>query len=118
MERVGVTMGMMQWFRVPQHSPPPLHRTIGVRGGWSTASRLRFRKNGWAAGERVRRCSTTPPGMNPIMVKVDVVRADIPALLGMNLLDKESLTPCTISNRLIHRIEVKQDGDRSMFVEK
>ena len=35
----------------------------------------------------------TPPGMDPIMVEVDVVRAEIPALLGMNLLDKESLTP-------------------------
>ena len=61
MERVGVTMGMLQWFRVPQHSPPPRHRTIGVRGGWSTASQLRARKNGWAAGERVRRCTTRPP---------------------------------------------------------
>ena len=44
MERVNVTRGMLQWFRVPQHAPSPRHCTIDVRGGWSTASRPLPRK--------------------------------------------------------------------------
>ena len=60
----------------------------------------------------------TPPGIPSIQVEIDVVSAEFPALLGMNVLDSESLTPCTISNRLVHRQEIKRDGEESTFVEK
>ncbi len=54
----------------------------------------------------------TPTGQPPVFVEVDVVSADIPPLLGMDLLDRESLTPCTISNRLIKRIPIfKENGE-------
>ena len=46
LERVGVTRGILQCFRVPQHAPPLRHRSIGVRGGRSTASRLLARTVG------------------------------------------------------------------------
>lgn len=46
----------------------------------------------------------TAPGVPTINVELDVVSADIPALLGMDLMDRESLTPCTVMNKLIKRI--------------
>ena len=45
----------------------------------------------------------TPPGISTIQVCLDVVSADVPALLGMDVMDENSLTPCTVSNRLIKR---------------
>lgn len=41
-------------------------------------------------------------------VELDVVSADIPPLLGMDVLDRESITPCTVSNRLIKRILISK----------
>lgn len=32
------------------------------------------------------------------------MNADIPALLGMDVMDRESLTPCTVTNRLVKRV--------------
>lgn len=42
----------------------------------------------------------TPPRVPSAMLSIDIVDVDIPALLGMDVLDKESLTPCTGSNHL------------------
>lgn len=42
-----------------------------------------------------------------ITVEMDIVNAYIPALLGMDLLDWELLTPCTVLNRLMKLIEVR-----------
>ena len=53
----------------------------------------------------------TPPGMAPLPAMIDVVDADIPALLGLDILDKESLTADTVTNRLTKRTLVwPQDG--------
>ena len=53
----------------------------------------------------------TPPGQPTIDVILYVVTADIPSLLGMDLLDKESLTPCTVMNRLVKRLPDKNSKD-------
>ena len=45
----------------------------------------------------------TPPGVTPVPVVMDVVQADIPPLLGIDILDKESLIADTVSNRLQKR---------------
>lgn len=45
----------------------------------------------------------TPPGIPSISVPLDVISADVPALLGLDVMDNHSLTPCTVSNRLIRR---------------
>lgn len=45
----------------------------------------------------------TPPGIPTIGVSLDVISADVPELLGMDVMDNHSLTPCTMSNRLIRR---------------
>lgn len=39
-----------------------------------------------------------PSNEVPIQETMDVVDADIPPLLGMDILDAESVTPCTVSN--------------------
>lgn len=51
-----------------------------------------------------------PINQSPVYVELDVVSADIPALMGMDVLDRESLTPCTISNQLMKRILVGTDS--------
>lgn len=60
----------------------------------------------------------TCPGVSKIFVELDIVDADIPALLGMDDLDNESLTPCTFSNRLIKRsVRMAQDW-KERFVDE
>lgn len=43
----------------------------------------------------------TPPGVRPIFVSLDVVSADVPALLGLNVLEKHGLTLERVVNRLM-----------------
>ena len=38
----------------------------------------------------------TPPGAPRVNVVLDIVSADIPVFLGMDIMDKEGITPCTI----------------------
>lgn len=53
----------------------------------------------------------TPTGVPTIMVELDVVEADIPALLGIYILDKESLSVCTVLNRLVKKLRhISKDG--------
>ena len=59
----------------------------------------------------------TPPGVPSIPVELDVVQADIPALLEMDIFDKESITPCTASNRLIKKIPFEKDG-KKIYIEE
>ena len=49
----------------------------------------------------------TPPGIPVVQISFDIVTADVPALLGLDVLDKESLTCDTVANRLIKRVAVK-----------
>ncbi len=46
----------------------------------------------------------TPDNIPPIPVMMDIVPADIPALLGLDVLDKENLYADTVTNRLVKRI--------------
>ena len=55
----------------------------------------------------------TPEGVAVIHVVMDVVTADIPALLGMDLMDKESLTPCVVSNTFVKKsYQEMKDGTK------
>lgn len=49
----------------------------------------------------------TLPVIPLTMVQMDLVSADIPDLLRMDILYRESITPCTVSNILIHFVTVK-----------
>lgn len=55
----------------------------------------------------------TPPVVHKVPVSMDVIDANIPALLGLDVFDSESLTPCTVSDRLINRVPVERCGGKS-----
>eukprot|EP00171_Calliarthron_tuberculosum_P023610 IDg23610t1 len=53
----------------------------------------------------------TPNGVKPIHVDFDIVLADVPALLGMDILDREELIADTVFNKLARREQVPcKDG--------
>ena len=58
----------------------------------------------------------TPPGVSPVYISLEVVSADVPALLGMDVLDAESLVADPCSNELKKRIVLQNiegtDGTR------
>ena len=59
----------------------------------------------------------TPTGIDPIPVLSEVVRAGIPALLGMDILDKEGLTADTAFNRLAKRFQHFLPDRKPIYVE-
>lgn len=60
----------------------------------------------------------TTPGVPPILVKMDIVHADIPALLGLDVFDKESITPCVVSNRLRKRVMHKAANCEDVWIDE
>ncbi len=58
----------------------------------------------------------TPNGVIPIMIHFDVVQADVPALLGMDILDREQLVADTVFNRLARRAAIKDKDSRTVYV--
>ena len=59
----------------------------------------------------------TPNGIAPIEVILEVVRADIPALLGLDVLDRERLTPDTAFNRLAKRHKHITTENKAVYIE-
>ena len=59
-----------------------------------------------------------PPGGKPVLVTLDVVKADIPALLGMDILDRESLTPDTVDDHLSKRVTVSGSNGEQMYIDE
>lgn len=53
----------------------------------------------------------TPHGVRNIYVTLDVVSADVPALLGLDILDKHLLNADTVSNMLVKKAIVESDVD-------
>ncbi len=45
----------------------------------------------------------TPAPLRPIPVLLDIVPVDVPALLGLDVLDAESLYPDNVTDRIVHR---------------
>lgn len=43
----------------------------------------------------------TPGDKEPIVVELDVVKANVPALLGLDAMDTNSLIPCILTNTLV-----------------
>ena len=58
----------------------------------------------------------TPPGIPTSNVFLDVISADVPALLGMEGLDENWLNPCTVSNRFIKRAVVDHEDPSKSYV--
>ena len=73
--------------------------------------RFRFADTTFKSLGQVSISLATPPGIPPLPVVMDVVEAEIPALLGLDMLDKELLTADTVTNRLTKRKLFRlQDG--------
>lgn len=49
---------------------------------------------------------STPRHVRTIQVELDVVSANVPALLGLDAMDAHSVTPCTVTNSLVKRVMV------------
>lgn len=49
---------------------------------------------------------------------MDIVGADIPALLDMDIIDREALTPCTLTNRLAKRSKYTTRDGEEAFVDE
>ena len=58
----------------------------------------------------------TPNGTPRVMVDFDIVQADVPALLGMDILDREELVADTVFNRLAHRTAFDIEGDGRVYI--
>ena len=81
-------------------------------------NRFRFANSVFESRGKITIPLRTPLGIPPVNVDLDIVDADIPALLGMDVMDRELLTPCTITNRLIRKTpQVDSDGTKN-FVEE
>lgn len=66
-------------------------------------NRLRFVDSNYESRGRISKQLYTPSGVKKIFVEIDIIDADVTKLMGMNVMDKISLTPCIVSNRLIKR---------------
>ena len=63
-------------------------------------NRFRFADTSYKSLGQISLPLATPAGKPPVYVTMDVVPADIPPLLGMDVLDRESLIADTLANRL------------------
>ena len=52
----------------------------------------------------------TPAPRRPIPILLDIVSVDIPALLGLDVLDAECLYADNVTNRLVHRNVTSKEG--------
>lgn len=55
----------------------------------------------------------TPPGIPDIVIKRDLVDADLPLLLGLDVMDERCLVADTVSNQLIKKPVVQDDTNKS-----
>lgn len=69
-----------------------------------SVNRFRFASESCPSFGRISVPLNRPAGIPTIYFDLDIVNADRPPLLGMNISEKESLTPCKVSNRLIKRV--------------
>ena len=60
----------------------------------------------------------TPPRIPAIPVLMDIVPVNVPALLGLDVLDAEELIADNVTNRLIHRHVVSRTHDNVKYKDK
>lgn len=54
--------------------------------------------------------------MSPVFVTLSVLKEDVPELFVIDVLDSETLTPDTVTNRLSKRISVSGKELKKMFI--
>ncbi len=60
----------------------------------------------------------TPNGLPLIYVSLDIVCANVPALLGLDILDSESLFADTVTNRLVKRVVTSDPDEPLRYVDE
>ncbi len=60
----------------------------------------------------------TAKGVTPIMADFDIVKVDVPALLGMHILEREQLVADTVFNRLARHAAIKDKDNRTVYVDE
>ena len=86
--------------------------------GSEVTHRFRFADRLFDSLGKVTLFLSTPSGIPPIRVVLDVVRANIPALLGMDVLDREALIADTVAGRLTKRVKTKSKEGQEQFVDE
>lgn len=79
--------------------------------------RFRFGDVSHRSKGKIRLAMETPPGIRSIQVDLDIVDARVPALLGMDVLDREKLIPDTLNDRLARRSAVKSPDGKTVYIE-
>ena len=83
-----------------------------------SSRRFRFGDSVFQSLGRISLPLTTPSGIPDKYVQMDVVSADVPALVGLDFLDNHSLMVDTVTNRLTKRVILKgNDGTHYMMYE-
>ena len=59
-----------------------------------------------------------PPPRRNIYILLDIVSFDVPALLGLNVLDSEKLYADNVTNRLVHRDVTSSTGEHLRYMDK
>ena len=91
---------------------------ISLKPLLGSRNRFRFADATFKSIGRVKIPLATLPGIPAIPVTMDVVDADIPALLGLDALDKEFLVADTVANRLTKRVPVKSNNGPQTYVDE
>ena len=60
----------------------------------------------------------TPSTWRDIPVLMDIVPVDVPALLGLDVLDSEQLYACNVTNRLVHRAVLSRPGEPLQYEDR
>lgn len=91
---------------------------IHQRNIHKSSRRFRFGDESFPSLGRISLPLGTPPGVKPIFVDFDIVQADIPPLLGMDVLDREELVADTVFNRLARRSVSTQEDGATVYVDE
>ena len=83
-----------------------------------SAHRFRFEDESFQSLGRISLPLATPPGVKPILDDFDIVQANIPPLLGMDVLDREKLVADTVFNRLARRSAKELEDGRLTYVDE
>ena len=71
-----------------------------------STNRFRFGDVTFESRGKVSLPMKTSTGVTPILVEMDIVDADVPALLGMDVLDRECLAADKVQNHLIRKYSI------------
>ena len=82
-----------------------------------SSNRFRFGDETFESLGKISLPLATPRGAPRILVDFDIVQADVPALLGMDVLDREELVADTVFHRLAHRAAYDIEDGRKMYVD-